>query len=106
MKFLQITAFSVGITILNQRIILKTISNSSLNSHVYWYTLYQSREFHKFSYEQLIVAPLKFMVFTKFSHFREKMRKFAKEFVKRDQKLSPFFHEILFAGNPVIKPQV
>ena len=30
-------SFLVGITILNQRIILK---NSSLNSHVYWDTLY------------------------------------------------------------------
>ena len=39
-KILQCTAFSVGITILNQRIFKKTISNSSLNSHVYWDTLY------------------------------------------------------------------
>ena len=30
----------VGITILNQRVFEKTISNSSLNSHVYWDTLY------------------------------------------------------------------
>ena len=35
-KLLQITAFSVGITILNQRIIVKAILNSSLNSHVFW----------------------------------------------------------------------
>jgi len=39
-KILRITAFSEGITILNQRIFKKTISNSSLNSHFYWDTLY------------------------------------------------------------------
>ena len=39
MKLFQITAFSVGITILNQRIILKDDIELSLNSHVYWDTL-------------------------------------------------------------------
>ena len=35
-KLLQITAFSVGITLLIKELFEKTISNSSLNSHVYW----------------------------------------------------------------------
>ena len=34
------TAFSVGITILNQKSFTKMISKSSLNYHVYWKTLY------------------------------------------------------------------
>ena len=36
----RITAFSVGITILNQKIIYIDDINLSLNSHVYWETLY------------------------------------------------------------------
>ena len=47
-KLLQITTFSVGITILNQSIIKKTISNSLLNSHVYWDTLYDVSTYDKF----------------------------------------------------------
>ena len=39
-KNLRKTAFSVGITIPNQKSFTKTISKSSLNFHVYWDTLY------------------------------------------------------------------
>ena len=71
---------------------------------------YELSEQRILKFEQLIVAAIKLMIFTKFSHIRI-WRKYLREifafrifanffFAKCDPRFSHFFAKISFAGNP------